>query len=546
MPNSSKPLIAENPKALIRTFRSVCRWCTQLGKGPCHIEWVWSGGQLRLLQLDFEDESPDAGVDPRILIRATDGGTTVPLAVGGLHRVNLEGQTTGWGKIDKIRELAAVRTEKFPDLFFVRADQMTDLALLRRGITELSNGRVVCRTDCSSQEIENLNLPRTHSVSPEQALQFMNDTTVQLMGRGAKNSEICFILHRFIPATAAAWALADPKSQIVRVDSLWGIPDGLQFLPHDTFEFDVRRGKVSSEVIRYKVSFIQETEEGPWREVKIARRLGRSRSLSSADVREVAEQTHQIAVELNQRTQVMWFCTIPSAIGIGRNLPWFRMTAPDTDVSAMRALAPTRHRFRIQTNNDLNNAKSLNHDRYVLVLQPDVDLIRSDDKFLRALADVALRIGAPVELYGSVLGHAYYVLQRAGVTVIAAGEPRYSRVRGRRVFAKLVRDEIPRQIQQHGETTILARIPQQEARTALVVKLFEEAHELLGAANPNDVEGELADLLEVVRSLASATGISWEDVESKAASKKSQRRIRKGCGTDGNCLANIGCEESSG
>lgn len=56
-----------------------------------------------------------------------------------------------------------------------------------------------------------------------------------------------------------------------------------------------------------------------------------------------------------------------------------------------------------------------------------------------------------------------------------------------------------------------------------MVKLFEEAHELLGAANPNDVEGELADLLEVVRSLASATGISWEDVESKAASKKSQR-----------------------
>jgi len=157
------------------------------------------------------------------------------------------------------------------------------------------------------------------------------------------------------------------------------------------------------------------------------------------------------------------------------------------------------------------------------VLQPDVDLIRSDDKFLRMLADVALRIGAPVELYGSVLGHAFYMLQRAGVTVIAAGEPQHSRVRGRRVFAKLVRDEIPHQIQQHGETTILAHIPQREARTALVAKLFEEAHELLGAANPSDVEGELADLLEVVRSLASATGISWEDVELRATTKKSQR-----------------------
>jgi predicted house-cleaning noncanonical NTP pyrophosphatase (MazG superfamily) len=159
----------------------------------------------------------------------------------------------------------------------------------------------------------------------------------------------------------------------------------------------------------------------------------------------------------------------------------------------------------------------------VLVLQPDVDLIRNDDKFLKKLAEVALRIDAPVELSGSILGHAYYMLQRAGVTVIAAGEPQYSRVRGRRVFAKLVRDEIPHQIQQHGETTVLARIPHHEARTALVVKLFEEANELLGAANPSDVEGELADLLEVVRSLASATGISWEDVELKSAAKRSQR-----------------------
>jgi predicted house-cleaning noncanonical NTP pyrophosphatase (MazG superfamily) len=219
----------------------------------------------------------------------------------------------------------------------------------------------------------------------------------------------------------------------------------------------------------------------------------------------------------------MWFCAIPESIGIGINLPWYRMIAPDTGLSAPRTVAPTRHRFRIQSKQDLQNAEALNHDRYVLVLQPDVDLIRDDNEFLEKLSAVALQIGAPVELYGSILGHAYYMLQRAGVTVIAAGEPQYSRVRGRQIFAKLVRDEIPQQIQQHGETTVLARIPHQEARAALVAKLFEEAHELLRAVSPDEVEGELADLLELVRSLASATGISWEDVETKAIAKRSQR-----------------------
>ena len=111
-------------------------------------------------------------------------------------------------------------------------------------------------------------------------------------------------MHRFIPATASAWTLSDPKSQIVRVDSLWGIPDGLQFLPHDTFEYDVKRGEISSQTIRYKVSCIQETENGAWEEKKIARRYGRSMSLTSGDVREVALQSHEIAVHLNQKTQI--------------------------------------------------------------------------------------------------------------------------------------------------------------------------------------------------------------------------------------------------
>ena len=41
-------------------------------------------------------------------------------------------------------------------------------------------------------------------------------------------------------------ALAYPDRQVVLVDSLWGLPDGLQYLNHDTFEFDLKRGETSS------------------------------------------------------------------------------------------------------------------------------------------------------------------------------------------------------------------------------------------------------------------------------------------------------------
>jgi predicted house-cleaning noncanonical NTP pyrophosphatase (MazG superfamily) len=524
--SSDRPLEAGNVKELLARFKSIGRWCTNLDRGPCHIEWAWSVGELWLLQLDFEDESPDEGVDPRNLIRPADVSPIEPKDVAPLEAVDLSNVPREWGKIAKVKELAKIRDDPYPQLYFIRADSLTDSSSrtkLTETIRVISNGRVVCRTDCNSPKIEKLNLPRTHSVSPEAALLFMEATTESLKKRGATPGEICFILHRFIPAASAAWALAKPDSQIVRVDSLWGIPDGLQFLPHDTFEFDVRRKVVSAETFRYKTSFIQEVDDGSWREIRIARRFGRSTSLAASDVREIALQSHELAIRLNQKTQIMWFCAIPDVLNIGRNLPWFRMTPQEFELVDRKDVGPRRQRFRIENIYDLENAQILAPNRYVLSIHPNVDLIRHDDQFLSQLATVAKKIGAPVELYGSVLGHAYYMLQREGVTVIAVGEPQYYRTRGKQVFAKLVRDQIPDQIREHGETTVLAQIPKQESRTALLVKLFEEAQELRNAEEPSEVEAELADLLEIVRSLAMATGINWEDVEAKADRKRLQR-----------------------
>jgi hypothetical protein len=55
------------------------------------------------------------------------------------------------------------------------------------------------------------------------------------------------------------------------------------------------------------------------------------------------------------------------------------------------------------------------------------------------------------------------------------------------------------------------------------VKIYEEAHELLAARTPDEVEGELADLLEVVRGLAASTGVNWDDVLARADAKRKKR-----------------------
>jgi predicted house-cleaning noncanonical NTP pyrophosphatase (MazG superfamily) len=60
-------------------------------------------------------------------------------------------------------------------------------------------------------------------------------------------------------------------------------------------------------------------------------------------------------------------------------------------------------------------------------------------------------------------------------------------------------------------------------RQALVAKLFEEADELLAARDPDEVKAELADLFEIVRSLAITTGVEWVEVENAAKEKRRDR-----------------------
>jgi len=526
-PDTQTPLTCKGDgrKGLLELFRMIGRWCTKLQEGRIHLEWGLGGQTLWLFQLDFEEEQADEGVNPDSLLRENDGLPTGVLPPGSPIHVADFGNKTGWPKIDKVKEFLDGRTFPYPTLFYLTGAELKAALEVGRSleadIHAVVRERAVCRTECTAAGIDRLNLPRTDSVSSRGALAFMNTTLESLTGQGAKPEEICFIFHKFIPATVAAWALAKPSQQLVLVDSLWGLPDGLQYLPHDTFEFDVRRNGISAEHIRYKPKFLQETDNGEWKLINVARNVARHRSLSLADLREVATQTYRIASRLNKPIQIMWFCAVPQSVGIGRNVPWFMMDPEPISGLPRRPIAPGKKRISIRSVDDLSSARLRQAGRFILSLEPESNLFRSSE-FLETVVSVSLEKNFPVSMTGSILGHAYYTLERKGVTVVTDTSKR-SRVRQRQVFRKLVRDEIPAKIAEHGERANLAQIAKHESRTALVVKLFEETQELLRASSPKEVTTELADLLEVVRALAAATGADWEEVQIVAEDKRQSR-----------------------
>ena len=90
------------------------------------------------------------------------------------------------------------------------------------------------------------------------------------------------------------------------------------------------------------------------------------------------------------------------------------------------------------------------------------------------------------------------------------------------VYRKLVRDRIPEIIQAEGRHPVTRVLDDAGYRQALLAKLVEEAREA-SHATTDDLPGELADVLEVLRALTMAAGMSWPQLLALAEDKRRRR-----------------------
>lgn len=78
-----------------------------------------------------------------------------------------------------------------------------------------------------------------------------------------------------------------------------------------------------------------------------------------------------------------------------------------------------------------------------------------------------------------------------------------------RIYEKLVRDNIPKIIEEQGEIPLIRTLDDEEYIRRLDEKLREETEEYLEDGSME----EMADVLEVMRAIILARGHSWEEVE---------------------------------
>lgn len=86
-------------------------------------------------------------------------------------------------------------------------------------------------------------------------------------------------------------------------------------------------------------------------------------------------------------------------------------------------------------------------------------------------------------------------------------------------YNKLVRDGIPKIIEQDGNTYAIEKVNDREALELLHLKLQEELNEYLQSGETE----ELADLLEVIHGILSNKQLAFEDLEAIRLDKAAKR-----------------------
>ena len=89
-------------------------------------------------------------------------------------------------------------------------------------------------------------------------------------------------------------------------------------------------------------------------------------------------------------------------------------------------------------------------------------------------------------------------------------------------YDKLIRDKIPEIISASGKVATVETMSEIECRAALLTKLVEEAREVQEAM-PEEITTELADVLEVVDSIARAFGIEADEIQKVQAQRRAER-----------------------
>jgi predicted house-cleaning noncanonical NTP pyrophosphatase (MazG superfamily) len=373
---------------------------------------------------------------------------------------------------------------------------------------------VVLRCDVrAASAASDLSLPTSDPLTEvSDAIDFMTDQAERFAAAGLPVGDWAFLPAYLVPARASVMVHARPGGQRVRLDALWGFPDGVGLLPHDTWFRDMASGRLT-ERVQHKGSCLAYDRVDGWQFQPVPAPHDWGHVLNEPEAATASIWAWRVADHLQREVQLMVLIRIGGRRGPEAMIPWhFTDHVVPGSAAAVRR-APGRGVMRVSCPDDLPGEVPPRITGFSLL--PTVRA-RRDADFLTRLGTMAARNNIPVYFEGSVLGHPFYLLRSAGATVVPVGadEPRAVQ----NDYDKLVRDRIPEIARRGGSAVRVMAASAIDAGRLLRHKLVEEAFEVL-ESDDDRLTDELADLIEVVRAFGVHTHATADRIEAARAAK---------------------------
>lgn len=535
------PLICPRDKIIKDVLSIPCTWATNQ-KLRVHFEWVYDGNYIYLVQAD--EETVIDGINPM----KSSGDTSTseessdvefPFCVHLLKAEDAE-RYKEYAKIQN--PLLYHRIEQSTAPLYILDNDIVLKALAKGIITNelekdlrvLTSHPLIIRTDISTiNKEERQLLPRTNGIrNVETAKKWLCENYSKLSKKSYQKP--IFIMHNYIPAFSSAFAYASPGDKIVRIEALWGLPEGLYYYSHDKHLIDTKNSDAKKIVCddfdiksfnNYKKYFVFPVRYDKWEVKSLAPPYDWQSAIPEKSwIAEIAFVTRQISEAEGKSVSVMWFVGVDYATYGCHVFPWYHepfqyneeQTTPRNKLSFEKT-------FAIHTLQELEQLEKMaqrpNRSIRNIRIQPTDTNILRERSIIDRIGQTAKTLGANIILEGGILSHAYYQLIRTGAKV----EVRHTFEKKQSLeHNKLVRDKIPEKIQRNGEQAITAHLDKTILSQLLRRKLVEESLEVLDSEDGENIVVELADVLEVFDSILSQHQIDIQTVLDQKQKKREQ------------------------
>lgn len=496
-----------------------------------HLEFVFDGETIYIVQAD-RDLKKENSVNPKsynINVSKTSERWTPKV----LKRFNVD-TSSQFKKLQNVKNYNDLGFCTVPLYFLDDINTINDLSRdivsseLKEDIeTLLKIQSIVIRMDISNgSKSQKQLLPRSNEIHNYDDVIIWLKEHINLIS--AEQNGI-FIFHNFVPSTSSAFAHALPNNRLVKIQSLWGLPEGLYYNYHDTIIVDLGTKQLDAITPsdtrvtiknRYKDLFISPDENGNWIACDIKEPYDWKCSIESNEsIFDIAVKSQKLANALQEEISVMWFVGIDASFYGAKNLPWFH---EKVNFASSYTKDEYKRKYFKEEEIVINNSEELQElissgnfqDKKCFRLKPNCEKDLRNKDLIANIGKIAAENDIMILLDGTQLTHSYYQLKSTGAKVVCSDKDEllYSDTLE---FNKLVRDKIPEKIISNGEHVKCSVVTRPLLDRLLLEKLLEEAYEVNDAKTVDEIISELADLTELCKCICNAHSeypISCKDV----------------------------------